>query len=62
MVRCKYNVKYRGEFGITDRTFERIGTIIGESKDKTCWRIHWDGTKEGSNTSAHKSYIEILSS
>ena len=33
----------------------RQGWIVGESQDKKCWRVQWDGQK--SIQALHKSFI-----
>lgn len=39
---------------------ERECTIIGESIDRTCWRIYWDNNSPNSIGTYHKSFIEVL--
>ena len=36
---------------------DRIGNVVGESKDKTCWRVQWKGVNY--NSAYHKSFIQI---
>lgn len=38
----------------------RIGTILGESRDKTCWRVLLDGKSPTSTESFHKDYCSKL--
>lgn len=56
--RCKYSDEGRKELS-RSRNLGRLGTIVGESWDKTCWRIQWDGREPGTD-SIHKSYITVL--
>lgn len=37
---------------------QRTGYIIGESKDKTCWLVLWNGQKTPHRL--HKSFIKFL--
>lgn len=41
---------------------DRLGTIVGESGDKSCWRVQWDGMAKNSATSHPKSSLQITSS
>lgn len=56
--RCKYSEEGRKEISRSPH-LDRLGTIVGESYDKTCWRVHWDGRKAAGD-SIHKSYITVL--
>lgn len=52
--RCEFSEEGRREF----RNPDRKGTILGESVDRTCWRLCWDGQKAPGNY--HKSFITVL--
>lgn len=52
--RCKLSDEGRAEFTKNDRQ----GEIVGESNDRECWRLRWDGAK--AIQSYHKSYITVL--
>lgn len=39
------------------RTNNRKGIIVGESRDKSCWRVRWDGNK--TNYAYHKDFITL---
>ena len=36
----------------------RGAVIVGESLDKHCWRVRWDGNT--SSEAIHKDYIQVL--
>ena len=40
---------------------DAVGDIVGESYDKTCWRVHRDGTAPSTLYTFHKSFIEVTS-
>lgn len=56
--RCKYGAEGLKAFS-NSPNLKRLGTIVGESRDKTCWRVHWDGRKPGGDA-IHKSYLTVL--
>lgn len=35
----------------------RKATVVGESRDKTCWRVHYEGTSKKSTDTWHKSRV-----
>jgi hypothetical protein len=37
---------------------QRHGTIIGESRDKNCWTVRFDGNKPSSRSAFHKSFVK----
>lgn len=39
---------------------DRVGDVIGQSKDGTCWRVRWDGRKKRSIDTLHKDFIVLL--
>lgn len=58
--RCRYNDGYYNENNVYyhRKLKGRLGTIVGESRDKRCWKVIWDGTK--SRRDAYKDSIEIV--
>lgn len=56
--KCRYNEYHRESFRCSPRINERLGTIIGEHKDKTSWRIVWDDAKGVKYVS--KSFIQVI--
>ena len=56
--RCKYSEEGRESFSRSPH-LERLGTVMGESWDKTCWRVQWDGRKPCPDA-IHKTYITVL--
>lgn len=38
---------------------ERVGDIVGQSRDGTCWRVHWDGRGAKSVDNLHKDFVYI---
>jgi hypothetical protein len=58
--RVVLNAAGRSHLAVTLKRGKRMeaGTIIGESREKTAWRIRWDGwaVEQG----LHKSYVEVL--
>jgi hypothetical protein len=40
---------------------ESAGTIVGGSRDGTCWRIRWDGsTSRYPSDAIHESFLELI--
>ena len=50
--RCSFSREGLDTFGKN-----RIGKIVGESRDKTCWLVIWEG--QNSKQAFHKSFIYV---
>lgn len=46
--------------GVESSYVRRNGEVVGESRDKTCWLVRWDGNSLKSRTAYHKDFIQIL--
>ena len=57
--RVRYSDTFKRDFPRSpQKCASREGTILRESRDKTCYVVLWDGTKTGMRTG--KQYIEII--
>lgn len=54
---CELNKAGREWLG---RELPRLGRVVGESRDKKCWAVVWDGLKTRSNY--HKDFIAVPTS
>lgn len=52
---CKYS---KLGLKIVGRNIQREGVIVGESNNKSCWRVKWNGIKYVS--SYHKTFIKKI--
>jgi len=41
-----------------DHRGNRHGIVIGESRDKSCWIVRFDGNKPSSRSAFHKSFVK----
>lgn len=56
-IRCRFSKEWKVEAAFA-YTLSRLGRIVGETKDKICWKVLWDGTK--TIQAYHKNFIDIV--
>jgi hypothetical protein len=55
--RCGYSCIWKNEISPNAKK-DRIGFVVGETKDGECYYVLWNGRK--SPETIHKTYIEII--